>query len=125
MPVQISEIDKAIVAHSKWKMRLKKAIDTGVSDVTPAVAMTDNQCEFGRWLYSIAATERTAKHWNTVQNLHAQFHQVAGSCLHCALSGQRVQAKQMMDLGGPFSRATSQLTTAMIEWKQALSRNEN
>ena len=45
-------ITKGIGAHGMWKQRILDAIKTGKSEWTPEIVCQDNQCEFGKWLYS-------------------------------------------------------------------------
>lgn len=118
-----AQIDKAIGAHATWKRRLKTAIETGQTDIDPNTAATDNQCEFGKWLYSIAArlspTEKGAD-FDTVRKLHAEFHRCAADTLGKALKGDRAGYEADISLTGRFTQASANLTNAMINWKKRI-----
>ncbi len=47
------EITKAIGMHGIWKLRLKQAIDLGSSEFSVEHISPDNECAFGKWLYSL------------------------------------------------------------------------
>jgi len=114
------EISKAITAHSMWKNRLEKAIETRQSEWTSAKVQPDNLCDFGKWLHSLPASEKTSNHWKEVQKLHADFHQEAARVLQFALTGKVHEAKDSLD-NGLYATCSSKVTLAMIAWKKSLS----
>ena len=113
------EITTAIGAHGLWKSRLKDAILTGRSDVTPAAVRVDNQCKFGQWLYgtTVSASTKASPAYQECRDLHAKFHAAAAHVLELALAGQRDQAEAALRDGTDFSKASQKLTSAMIRWK--------
>ena len=113
------EINKAIGAHGMWKQRLRTAIDTSSSDITVAVARTDNTCAFGTWLYGLPAAERTAGSAAEVRKLHAEFHTEAARVLQLALSGQKPEAERALGANSAFAAKSGELTAAMMRWRQA------
>ena len=117
----VEEINKAVGAHGIWKNRLKAAIDTGRSDVTPAVAAADDKCAFGKWLHGLPAEMQTSPRCQNVKELHACFHREAASILDLALSGEKEKATDSLATGSSFSATSTQLTEAMMEWKRELA----
>ena len=117
----VEAIEKAIGAHGTWKNRLKSAIDTGRSDVSPDTAASDNQCAFGQWLYSLPAGVLQSPNCKNVKELHACFHREAAGVLDLVLGGERDQAIECVAFDGKFPKASAQLTQAMLEWKRELS----
>ncbi len=119
---QIEEIEKAIGAHGNWKVELKQAIATGQIDRPVETIGMDNQCYFGKWLEgsALTSTEKASHHYATVKDLHAEFHRVAAYVVELALKGKKHNAEKIMALGGEYSKASSNLTLAMIEWKRSL-----
>ncbi len=113
------QIDKAIAAHATWKVRLRKAIAEGKSEVTPAGASVDNQCEFGKWLYSLPANDREGQDWKKVREHHAMFHKEAGKVLGLALAGKKAEADNGLANGSPFGKISVELTSALMRWKKA------
>ena len=113
-------IDKAVLAHKEWKTRLEHAIQTGQSEFSPAIVKGDNSCEFGKWLYGLAASDKSGSDFKTVRDLHAEFHKIAGEILQQAISGQQEEAMKNLSFGGTYGVASSKLTTALYEWKKKL-----
>lgn len=113
-------ISKAIPAHGAWKRRLADAIASSRSEYSVEVVRTDNQCEFGRWLYGLPDAEQASPECAKVRDLHAKFHLEAAKTLALALAGNREEAERTMVLDGPYSVASSALTMAMMEWRRKL-----
>jgi hypothetical protein len=121
--IVVDMIQKAITAHSSWKTRLKSAVATGKSDVTPADIKMDNRREFGKWLYGsdFSAAEKQAKNYRTAIDLHAKFHQEAAQVAEWALSGNKDEAEKAMGLEGSYSKDSSALTKELVQWRLTLS----
>jgi len=117
----VEEINKAVGAHGIWKNRLKSAIDTGKSDVTPEVAAADNKCAFGKWLHGLPEEMQNSPRCQNVKDLHACFHREAASILDLALSGEKEKAADSLADGSAFSDTSTQLTEAMMEWKREIA----
>jgi len=120
--VNTEAIQKAILAHSEWKVRLQKAIETGKVDVDIAQVKADNNCQFGKWLYSeeLTPAEKQTVHYGTVRQLHARFHVEAASVLELARAGKKDQALKAMGLVGSYDTASNALTNALTKWQAAL-----
>lgn len=115
------EIDKAISAHGMWKQKLRTAIDTGECESTPAKVKKDNNCAFGKWLHErIETSAKSSPCCSEVVNLHAQFHNEAGTILDLALKGDKESANIRMSLGQDFSKYSASLTKKMKEWQASL-----
>lgn len=113
------ELDKGVGAHGMWKTRLKNAINSGTLDVPVEVVRADNQCAFGKWLYSLGASEQSSVHFSTVKNLHGRFHNAAASVAELALAGKKSEATKSIE-EGEYSKASNDLTLAMMAWKRSL-----
>lgn len=123
MSDQLSQqITDAIGAHGMWKMRLRTAITTGQSDITPAVAGCSDQCAFGKWLEGreLSADIRAGVPYQVVRRLHADFHRSAGSVLAHALAGRPQQASAAMN--GEFTERSEKLVRALAKWKGEVGR---
>jgi len=118
----IEALTKAIGAHSAWKARLTKAVETGKSDAEPGKVGSDSECDFGKWLYSLPAGDRAGEHWKKVHDLHVLFHKEAGTVLRDALAGKKVEAQKSLALGGSYFKASADLTQAMMAWKSSVKR---
>lgn len=115
------EIGKAISAHGQWKMKLRKAIDTGECESTPFRVKQDCNCAFGKWLHQRIdpVTKKTPQYPHIVK-LHADFHKEAGSILQVALHGDKEEARTLIALGSNFSRISAELTREMGAWQKSL-----
>ncbi|HED53216.1 MAG TPA: hypothetical protein ENJ00_03325 [Phycisphaerales bacterium] len=114
------QISKHIAGHSKWKQRLKSAIDTGQSEWDVAGVRPDNVCEFGKWLHSMSPAMKANEHYKEVLQFHAEFHSIAASVLELALAGKKAEAEKALEFGGTFATASVKLTQAMMNWKRSL-----
>jgi hypothetical protein len=121
MPMNdVEQIRNAIVAHSRWKSRLRQAIDSGKSDFKDEMVRPDNVCEFGKWLHARPAMEKTTERWKKVRDLHSQFHQEAARVLVLALAGRKAEAEAAFALGSPFSKISADLTMVMVAWRDSI-----
>ncbi len=112
------EITKGIGAHGKWKQRILVAIQTGQSEWTPAKVRQDNQCDFGKWLYSRSSQEQASPHFDKVKELHAHFHTVAGGVLEMALTGDKTKAESAVTMDSEYRTVSGELTKEMMAWKR-------
>lgn len=109
-------ITNGISAHGMWKRRLTDAIKTGKSEWTPSLVCQDNQCEFGKWLYSCSTTEKSSPHYGKVKELHANFHTVAAEVLTLALDNKKHEAEEKIGMGSEYNKISSALTQEMMKW---------
>ena len=116
--INIAEIEKAIGAHGLWKGRLRAAIDSGSSEFKVEKVQLDNQCDFGKWLYSLPASEQQSEFGKKVMALHKEFHVQAAQLLSLAVTGKKKEAEAAISLGSNFSRISSELTRTLSEWKK-------
>ena len=114
-------IKNGIGAHGMWKQRLLKAIKTGESEWTPAVVCQDNQCEFGKWLYSCSPEEKSSPHFKNVKELHAKFHKSAANVLTLALSKKQSDAEKEIASGSEYATNSGALTKEMMAWQSTIS----
>ncbi len=114
-----TEITKAIGVHGMWKQHLREAIDARQSAFKVEQVRADNQCEFGQWLYTLPAADKASARWQTVHDLHAQFHTEAARILALALNGHKQSAEQGLALGSEFAKISAKLTTAMMQWRDS------
>jgi hypothetical protein len=109
-------LQKAIAAHGLWKQRLRSAMGTGKSEFAPATVRLDNQCEFGKWLFSLDPASRQSPHYNKVKSIHADFHKEAARILDLALNGKRSEAEEGLSRMGKFEKLSAGLTLEIMGW---------
>jgi len=109
----LNEIQNAIRAHGMWKMRLKTAIKTGSSEISPATVKCDNLCDFGKWLYddSLPASVRDTQPYKLIKRLHAEFHETASTVLKTALDGNSAKSNALLE--GVFTDQSNTLVQAL------------
>ena len=114
------QVQKALVAHGAWKVRLASAIETGTSEFTPESVRADDRCALGKWLYyEIDPALKAQPQYAAVRKLHADFHVAAAKVLELALSGHKAEAQSAMLIGQEFGCASTQLTIALSNWRDA------
>jgi len=119
--VNAEAIEKGIAAHAAWKARLRAAVSSGKFEVPSATVARDNQCEFGKWLYGLSGNETETEHFSAVKKLHARFHEEAAKVVTLATSGQTAKAEEAIGVQGDYTKASAELTRAMVAWRTSLS----
>ena len=119
-PAQL--LKNALSAHSAWTSRLRAAIGSRKLDIPVSTIRTDNQCQFGKWLYGeyLSKDEKQTENYRSVKQLHAQFHQAAATVAQLAISGQREAAEKAMSPASDYGRVSSAFTAALNEWSAAV-----
>lgn len=114
----VQQIDLAIGAHSLWKTRLRKAIETGESQYDLDTVRASDQCAFGKWLdENIAELGRFAD-CAKAKDLHRRFHTCTAEVLGKALAGHPDAAQAAMESGSEFASVSTDLTRTMMNWKK-------
>ena len=120
----LNEINSAIQAHGRWKLKLSVAIDTGHCDMTPGQVRCDDCCDFGKWIHgaSISASVQDGMPYQVIKRLHAEFHKCAGNVLQKAVDRDTVSARAL--LNGVFTEQSHTLIVALNKWKRELTMDE-
>ncbi len=113
---------KIINAHVMWKKRLNDyAKGDHTEHLDAEVICQDNQCEFGRWLYSTEG--KTFQHdasYQQVRELHAQFHLKAAEIVHLIDNNQIEAACEL--LRGDYSKTSEQLKHRTLQLYARVSK---
>ena len=121
---ELEQINRAIENHGYWKVRLLQAITTDDRSWRPSYILDDRICEFGRWLYSLSATEKETEQWQKVRALHEQFHIAAAKVLYLAIDGQKEKALALIDdAQGEYKRTSIRLMYSLYEWGKTVIGN--
>lgn len=113
-------IDSALSAHSQWKIRLHDAATSGTSEFKVEIVKKDNECQFGKWLYSFSQEEMKSEDYQKIKTLHSEFHMIAGDILNLATSGKKNEAMKLLEFGGSYGVTTGKLVLALNNWKNKL-----
>jgi hypothetical protein len=106
-----------IQSHTRWKLRLKEAIEHGKSDFAVAEARNPHLCQFGQWLDSVEA--KKMPNYSEIVELHRDFHDEAANILYMALHNQKEIAIEEMKLGGSqFNHTAAGLVNKIAEIKR-------
>ena len=115
------QLKKGLAAHGAWKARLEKAVADGKSDADPQKLATDNNCDFGKWLYSVPDDVKRTQEWTRIREFHAGFHQQASNVLVWALGGNQADALAAMAETGPYGQVANKLSSEINQWMGKLS----
>lgn len=113
-----AQIMEAIGAHGSWKLKLRNAAQNGSLPKPAADIATDNQCAFGKWLYSMQSNPEIANsdQYRKVVTAHAKFHSEAGRIAKLIENGRPDFALKEMD-SRAFTEASEILKKEMMTWK--------
>lgn len=112
-------LDEAVSAHLKWKIRLGMVIEGNSSDaLDPAIVERDDHCDLGRWLHGEGERHRSHSEFGEVVSEHANFHRQAAGVLRKALKGDRSGAKVALD--GPYYQQSQKVVIAIMKLKKAI-----
>ncbi|MCA1903547.1 MAG: CZB domain-containing protein [Cyanobacteria bacterium KgW148] len=106
----------ALIAHTAWKQRLDQAIDAGIIDPPPSVIALDNQCVFGKWLYSetIPTSVKQLSEYQEVRSIHAQFHKLTAEIAMLAVTGDKAKAKAALAEESDYAQLSDKLKSALL-----------
>jgi methyl-accepting chemotaxis protein-1 (serine sensor receptor) len=110
-------LDNAIKAHAEWRTRLRTAILH--KDTLDAETISrDDCCELGKWMHGAGQSQYGGKpSFMHLLGAHREFHQSAGKVAATINSGAYDVAEQQLGSNTDFSRASSKVTTAVVQLK--------
>jgi methyl-accepting chemotaxis protein len=104
-------LNKAIMAHSAWKGRLRKAIDGG--EIPDAASVrADNQCDLGKWLNGDGKSHQNLPEYQELKSQHAQFHKAAADVVEMIKKGDKAKAQADLE-SGSFAGASTKVVNAI------------
>jgi methyl-accepting chemotaxis protein len=115
------QIEKAITAHSVWKVRLTRSIEMDHLEMNADVARLDDQCPLGQWLHQgIDPNARASSYYQQASDLHAKFHHAAADVLALAAHRHHDEALAAMEMGTTFKSTSTHLIEVMTAWQETL-----
>ena len=118
----VDKIDKAIVAHGRWKVNIRDAIKTGSSTFNLENVGLDNLCDFGKMLYSLTPAEKATTDFEKLRTMHAEFHRETAKIMKSAVSGNKASAEKAIEVGTTYNNLSSELINLLSNWKKSLSK---
>lgn len=113
-------LDEAIAAHNRWKMRLRLYLK-GASDpgIDPRTAHRDDQCELGKWIHGPGRdTFGRDLDFAVLEGHHRDFHEEVGRVVEaCAVDPTK--ASELLD-GPQFRTHSTNVVTAILRMKAKL-----
>lgn len=107
--------ETVVKAHIAWFDRLRKTVETGKSDISPAVAAHDADCEFGRWVHSELRGLCSPGLFQDIARIHADFHRTAAQILALALDGRQAEARAQLAPGSELGALSKRLVEKVRE----------
>jgi hypothetical protein len=114
------EISKAMDAHTLWRDKLLTVIDTGKTETPIDIIKTDNNCAFGKWIYSNEITDemKKSKIYHDIKEYHAKFHIEAARIAELALNGNKDMATSLLQNDGTYNDLSKNLMQLLIKWRK-------
>ncbi|MQQ07352.1 hypothetical protein GFB49_02690 [Epibacterium sp. SM1979] len=115
------QIGEAMQAHAAWKQKLGDAVKTGRLPKPSCDIRTNDQCSFGKWLFSLTSDPRVARSagYQEVMKTHTVFHLEAGRVAELVEKDDLAAAERALN-GPGYNAATTNLNNAMLQWKQSI-----
>ena len=115
-------LDEAIIAHSKWKARLRNYI-AGQEQIDPAVLGRDDQCDLGKWILGDGNKHGNLSLFADLKAKHTKFHAAAASVVRSAKSLPQDKAFELLDSSrSEFGQASSAVVNAITKLKAVISK---
>lgn len=116
----VAQLDRAVVAHAMWKVRLLDAADGRGGKIDRRTASDCHACAFGKWLDGNRQSLGQYAEYGDVHALHERFHEEVGSVLERIDFGRRDAARSGLTEGGDLRVASGRLVLRILRWRDRL-----
>lgn len=113
-------LDDAISAHSKWKMKLASYISKPDKNLQASVVGADNQCDLGKWLYGEGQQYSRLPEYSKLVSDHSEFHKLAAEIVRNANSGQKVVDEIALGSKSKFASVSSAIVLSLKAMKSKI-----
>lgn len=114
------DLDNAIKAHAQWRTKLRDAA-LHHEQLDAETIGRDDCCDLGRWLHGRGqGSYGGLPAFQALVDRHREFHEVAGSIAKTINRGNYAEAEQALAGNTPFSRASSEVGSAIVRLRKAL-----
>lgn len=101
-------LENAVQAHTRWKTRLRAALDGAGEKLDPAVVGRDNACDLGKWIHGEGGEQYSdMKAFGELKTAHAKFHRCAAEIVRKNEAGDKKAAEKLLGPDGEFAAASS------------------
>jgi len=108
-------LNRAVLAHTKWKDRIRELIEQG-KPIDKTTASADDKCDLGKWMQGEGAVLAHTEEFAALQTEHRRFHACVGALIGLVEKGKIEEAKQSMT-GGEFAQASRRTVDAIMHLK--------
>ena len=114
------DLDSAIKAHAQWRTKLRDAA-RHQEQLDADTIGRDDCCDLGRWLHGRGqGSYGSLPAFQALVECHREFHAVAGSVAQLINRGAYSEAEQALEGNTPFSRASSEVGSAIVRLRKSL-----
>jgi methyl-accepting chemotaxis protein len=112
-----SILNRAVVAHTKWKDKIRELIEEG-RPIDRTSASADDKCDLGKWMQGEGSILARTQEFAALQQEHRRFHACVGSLIDLVEKGKITEAKLSMT-DGEFAQASRRTVDAIMRLKFA------
>ncbi|MEZ4456134.1 MAG: CZB domain-containing protein [Gemmatimonadales bacterium] len=113
------DFNAAILAHMKWKDRIRDSVNGGQA-IDTAVVAKDDQCDLGRWLVSANAADKGLPEYSDLKQKHAHFHRTAADTIN-QLRAKPAEAGSLLGNTSPYGEASSACVLAISKLRDRVA----
>ena len=116
----VHELDRAIVAHLQWRIRLNEAFGTGSSPVSVEHASDETLCDLGKWLTgpTIPDQVKSTDLYQSICRIHCDFHKSAAVVLDQALKKVDADTIVLNASLREYDRSSNELLETLLKWRE-------
>jgi hypothetical protein len=112
--------DEMILAHDRWKIRLKTLISQK-ERINAEPMSRDDQCDLGKWIYGDGKRFAAMEAFKDLVDKHAKFHKTIGNVVRQAQTLPPDQAMELLHpLKSEFGRTSAACINAIAGLKKLL-----
>jgi hypothetical protein len=115
-------IDEAIGAHTRWKLKLSAYLLHPDHSLDPATVAQDQRCDLGQWIHGEGRKYASLPEIKTLEADHARFHKAASNVVSKADSGQNVSLEIALGAHSEFASASTAIVTSLMAMKRHLAK---
>lgn len=106
------DFDAAIIAHKRWKDRLKKSA-AGGEQLDVATLGRDDACDLGKYIQAAPAAEQALPEFKVLREKHAQFHKVAAGTVRSIAGKDAAEVDTLLGGVSLFGQASAACVSAI------------
>ena len=113
-------LENAVQSHTRWKTRLRAALDGAGEKLDASVVGRDNACDLGKWIYGEGEHYADLAAFGELKSAHAKFHRCAAEVVKKNDAGDKKSAEKMLGSDGEFAVASNVTIRSIRRLEKAL-----